>query len=87
MKDDAELGSIGDFLADRVVMEVESNLRSRFQEPPRAFGEDVAVLADCELVQEIGAFAVAVVAVAVGGVIAFDGIRQEVVNDRGLPRL
>ena len=67
---DAELRLVGDFLADRVVVEVELDLRSRLQQPARALGEQVAVLADRELVEELARFGAAVVAVAVAARVA-----------------
>mgnify|MGYP003694480227 CR=1 FL=1 len=53
VEDDAELRLIGDLLADRVVVEVELDLRSGLQQAAGALGEQVAVLADRELVEEV----------------------------------
>ena len=57
VEDDAELRLVGDFLADRVIVEVELDLRAGLQQAARAFGEQIAVLADGELVEEFAGVA------------------------------
>ena len=46
IEDDADLGAIGDRLADRVIVHVEADLRARLHQLAGALGKDVAVLAD-----------------------------------------
>ena len=85
---DAELRLIGRLLPDRVIVEVELDLRAGAQQPAGAFRKQVAVLADRELVEEFaGRFRIAVVAVAVAGHVGVDGVGQQMVNDSGLARL
>src|SRR5207244_13292801 len=78
---DAELRLIGHLLADRVVVEVELDLRSRLQQTAGAFWKQIAVLADGKLVEELAGVAIAVVAVAVAH-LRIDRIRQQMMYDR-----
>src|SRR5439155_5958529 len=82
-EDDAQLRLIGDLLSDRVIVEIELDLRAGFQQTARAFGEKVAVLTDGELVEELACIG-AVVAVGVAGGVSVDGIREQVMDDGGL---
>ena len=84
---DAELRAVGLLGADRVIVEVELDFRSGLQQASRSLGEEIAVLADGELVQEVAGVAVAVVAVAVARRVGVDGVGQQVMDDGGVARL
>src|SRR5438445_12780429 len=53
-------------LANRVKMEVEVELRARLDQSPRTLREDVAVLAQCVLVEESSSRAVGIIDRSVG---------------------
>ena len=61
IEDDADLGAIGDRLADRVIVHVEADLRAGLHQLAGALGKDVAVLADRVLDQRAAAAAAVVV--------------------------